>query len=183
MTIRATDIQTLGNHILRDMRIVVKDNVYHAPCQIFRTLLNLQASPQTVPLDQRTCAETVTNPDTRIVRDFAYLGTADAGDCSGRTVQALRLNLQCSGSTKAHLNTAGRRCYVTPAMLDGFYEKLLEKPNLYPNKMAVNICDEAGIWQIFMKIVLNWTIWGRKITLVRLLDTQGAHIGAKGNDG
>jgi hypothetical protein len=59
------------------------------------------------------------------------LGIAVAAGCSNRSVQTIRANIRCFGSTKAPFNGVRRPRRITPAMLDALREKLLEKPGIY----------------------------------------------------
>jgi transposase len=62
--------------------------------------------------------------------------------CSDRSIRAIASNLRCFGSTKAPANGVGRRRLMTPKMLDALRQRLLEKPGLYLDEMAVFLYDE-----------------------------------------
>ena len=69
---------------------------------------------------------------------------ATAAGCSKRSVKAIRSNLHHFHSTKAPANGGGRRRSITPLMLDALRERLLEKPGLYQEEMALFLWDEFG---------------------------------------
>ena len=71
---------------------------------------------------------------------------AQAADCSERSIKAMRSNFRCFGSTKAPPNRRGRRQSLTPHMLQVLRERLLEKPKLYLEEMAVFLWDEFDVW-------------------------------------
>jgi transposase len=71
---------------------------------------------------------------------------AAAADCSERSIKAMRSNFRCFGSTKAPPNRRGRRQSMTPHMLQVLRERLLEKPGLYLEEMALFIWDEFDVW-------------------------------------
>lgn len=66
---------------------------------------------------------------------------ADAAGCSPHSVNAIRSNLRCFGTTRAPFNGGGRPRSITPPMLDTLHEYLLEKPDLYLDEMAVFLWD------------------------------------------
>lgn len=70
---------------------------------------------------------------------------AAAAGCSNRTIRAIRSNMRCFGTTKAPSNGAGRRRRITPVMIDALRERLLEKPGLYQDEMAIFLYDEFDI--------------------------------------
>jgi transposase len=86
-----------------------------------------------------------------MIRDMIVsesIGTVDmaaAADCSDRTVRNIRSNMRCFGSSRAPFNGGGRRRQITPVMLDALKERLLEKPGMYQDEMALFLYDEFEI--------------------------------------
>jgi DNA-binding CsgD family transcriptional regulator len=70
---------------------------------------------------------------------------ADAAECSERSIRAIQLNLRLFGSTTAPPNGGGRPRSITPVMLEALRERLIEKPGLYQDEMAVFLWDEFNI--------------------------------------
>ena len=66
---------------------------------------------------------------------------ADVADCSPRSVNAIRSNLRCFGTTRAPFNGGGRPRSTTPSMLNALREYLLEMSDLYLDEMAVFLWD------------------------------------------
>ena len=66
---------------------------------------------------------------------------ADVAGCSPRSVNAIRSNLRCFGTTRGPFNGRGRLRSITPPILDTLREYLLGKPDLYLNEMAVFLWD------------------------------------------
>jgi hypothetical protein len=62
---------------------------------------------------------------------------AKAAGCSKRTIIRLSSNVRLFGSIKAPPNNGGQPRSITPIMLEGLYDHLLKKPDLYLNKMAL----------------------------------------------
>ena len=56
---------------------------------------------------------------------------ADVAGGSPRSVNAIRSNLRCFGTTRAPFNGGGCPRSITPPMFDTIREYLLEKPDLY----------------------------------------------------
>ena len=77
-----------------------------------------------------------------IISKFANASIARTVRCSTRSVQKIRSNLRCFGTTKAPLNEVGRRRTITPLMLSALLEELIEKPELYQNEMAIFLYNE-----------------------------------------
>jgi hypothetical protein len=63
----------------------------------------------------------------------------DAVDCSKRSIKSIRSNLRYFDTTKAPPNGSGRRRSITPPMLQALQQRLLEKPGLCLNEMALFI--------------------------------------------
>ena len=70
---------------------------------------------------------------------------AAVAGCSDRSIRTIRSNLRCFGTTKAPPNGAGRRRRITSSMLDALLERLLEKPGMYQDEMAVYLFDEFNV--------------------------------------
>ena len=70
---------------------------------------------------------------------------ADVARCSTRSIRSIRSNLRCFGDTKAPPNGVGRPRSVTPPMLSALLDRLIEKPNMYQDEMAVFLFDEFDV--------------------------------------
>lgn len=70
---------------------------------------------------------------------------ASAAECSRQSVYYIRSNLQHFDSARAPPIRAGRRRIITPSMLEALCDRLLEKPSLYLDEMAVFLWDEFQI--------------------------------------
>jgi transposase len=70
---------------------------------------------------------------------------AKVAECSTRSIRTIALKLQRFGKTRSPPNRAGRRRRVTPQMIDALRERLLEKPGLYQDEMAVFLFDEFNV--------------------------------------
>jgi transposase len=80
-----------------------------------------------------------------IISKFANATIARTVRCSTRSVQTIRSNLRCFGTTKAPPNGVGRRRTITPPMLSALLEQLIEKPELYQDEMATFLYDEFDV--------------------------------------
>lgn len=91
---------------------------------------------------------------------------AAAAGCSDRTIRNKRSNMRCFGSTEAPPNRGGRRCCITPVMLDALREKLLEKPGMYQDEMVVFLFDEFDILVNVSAVsrALASVGWSKKVT-------------------
>lgn len=78
-------------------------------------------------------------------RSLKDVEMAAVAGCSDRSIRAIRSNLRWFGTTKAPPNGAGRRRRITPSMLDALRERLLEKPGMYQDEMAVFLFDEFDV--------------------------------------
>ena len=76
---------------------------------------------------------------------FTNVAVAETVRCSTRSVQKIRSNLRCFGTTKAPPNGSGRRKIITPSMLSALLEHLIEKPDLFQDEMAVFLHDEFNV--------------------------------------
>src|SRR5690349_24925083 len=64
---------------------------------------------------------------------------ADAAGGSRRSVKSIRSNLRCFSTTKAPPNGSGRRRNIMPPMLHALQQRLLEKPRLCLDEIALFI--------------------------------------------
>jgi transposase len=86
-----------------------------------------------------------------LIRDMLLDGSLTRADmakvagCSDRTIRNIATNLRLFGRTKAPANGAGRRRHITPPMLAALCDRLIEKPGLYRDEMAVFLYDEFGV--------------------------------------
>lgn len=66
---------------------------------------------------------------------------ADVAACGLHSVNAIRSNLRCFGTTRTPFNGRGRPRSITPPILDTLREYLLGKPDLYLDEMMVFLWD------------------------------------------
>lgn len=71
---------------------------------------------------------------------------ASIAKCSQQAVCYIRSNLEHFDSARAPPIRAGRRRLITPFMLEALCDRLLEKPTLYLDEMAVFLWDEFDIY-------------------------------------
>ncbi len=104
--------------------------------------------------------------DMILSRSLKQTEMATAAGCSERAIRRRASNLRLFGKTKAPWNGAERRRIITPQMLDALRERLLEKPGLYRDEMAVFLYDEFGILVTVSSIskALASTGWSKKAT-------------------
>lgn len=76
---------------------------------------------------------------------YRNVAIAETVRCSTRSVQKIRSNLRCFGTTKAPPNGIGRRKMITPPMLSALLERLIEKPDLFQDEMAIFLHDEFNV--------------------------------------
>jgi hypothetical protein len=76
------------------------------------------------------------------ISKFANATIARTVRCSTRSVQNIRSNLRCFGTTKAPPNGVGRRRTITPSMLSALLDQLIE---LYQDEMATFLYDEFDV--------------------------------------
>lgn len=67
---------------------------------------------------------------------------AKVANCSDWTICNIATNLRLFSRTKALANGAGRRWRITLPMLAALCDRLIEKPGLYRDEMAVFLYDE-----------------------------------------
>jgi transposase len=107
-----------------------------------------------------------------LVRDMLLDGSltqvemANVAGCSDRTIRNIATNLRLFGRTKAPANGAGRRRSVTPPMLAALCDRLIEKPGLYRDEMAVFLYDEFDVLISVSSIsrALASIEWSKKLT-------------------
>ncbi|CAI0651133.1 unnamed protein product, partial [Colletotrichum noveboracense] len=93
-------------------------------------------------------APTLAQSQHNLIRDMLTDGSftnaeiATAARCSARAVRRIRQRLDCFGATRAPPNGAGRPRDITPPMLSALLERLIEKPDMYLEEMAVFLFDE-----------------------------------------
>jgi hypothetical protein len=78
-------------------------------------------------------------------KSLKAIDMAAAAGCSDRTIRNIRSNLRCFGSSRAPFNGGRRRRQITPVMLDALKARLLEKPGMYQDEMALFLYDEFEI--------------------------------------
>ena len=62
---------------------------------------------------------------------------ANVAGCSDRTIRNIDTNMRLFSNTRAPPNGAGRPRLITPPMLAALCDRLLEKPGLFRDEMAV----------------------------------------------
>jgi hypothetical protein len=62
---------------------------------------------------------------------------AKAAECSKRSIINISNNLRRFGNVRAPPTRVGRRRTVTPPIIEALYDRLLEKPGLYIDEMAI----------------------------------------------
>jgi hypothetical protein len=99
-----------------------------------------------------------------IISKFANATIARTVRCSTRSVQTIRSNLRCFGTTKAPPNVAGRRRTITPPMLSVLLEQLTQKPELYQDELAIFLYDkfEAAVTTSTISRALASAGWSKK---------------------
>lgn len=75
-------------------------------------------------------------------KSLTALQTAKAAECSKRSIINISNNLRRFGNVRAPLTRVGRRRSITPTMLEALCDRLLEKPGLYVDEMAIFLWDE-----------------------------------------
>ncbi|KAJ5858067.1 hypothetical protein N7455_008961 [Penicillium solitum] len=69
---------------------------------------------------------------------------AKAAGCSKRSIINISNNLRQFGNVRAPTTRVGRRRTVTPPMIEALCDRLLEKPGLYVDEMAIFLWDETS---------------------------------------
>jgi transposase len=106
-----------------------------------------------------------------MIRDMIQSGSlsttdmAKAAGCSCRAIKRIRSNLRCFGTTGAPPNRRGRHQLITPPMLDALCENLVEKPNLYLDKMMLFLWDEfeVHVTKSTISRALALAQWSKKV--------------------
>src|SRR5438105_4068644 len=70
---------------------------------------------------------------------------ANVAGCTTRSIRTIKANLRCFGTCKAPANGIGRPRSITPPMLSALCDRLIEKPHMYQDEMAVFLWDEFDI--------------------------------------
>ena len=71
---------------------------------------------------------------------------AKAAECSKRSIIInISNNLRQFGNVRAPLTRVGRRRTVTPPMIEALCDRLLEKPGLYVDEMAIFLWGEFRV--------------------------------------
>jgi transposase len=83
--------------------------------------------------------------DMIVSNSMRTIDMAAAAGCSDRTIRNIRSNIRYFGLSMAPFNGGGRRRQITPVMLDVLKERLLEKPGMYQDEMAVFLYDEFEV--------------------------------------
>jgi transposase len=91
---------------------------------------------------------------------------ANAAGCSDRTIRNIDTNMRLFGDTRAPANGAGRQRLITPPMLAALCDRLLEKPGLFRDEMAVFLYDEFNVLVSVHSIgrALASIKWTKKVT-------------------
>ena len=89
---------------------------------------------------------------------------ADVAFCSKRSIKRIRSKIHYLGTPKAPYNGVGRRRSTTPPMLHALQERLLEKPGLYSDEMALFPWDEykAVVSKVCISRALESIKWTKK---------------------
>lgn len=83
--------------------------------------------------------------DMLLDRSLKQIDMANIAGCSDRTIRNIASNLRVYSKTRAPANGAGRRRRITPPILDALCDRLLEKPGLYRDEIAVFLYDEFDV--------------------------------------
>jgi transposase len=78
-------------------------------------------------------------------KSLSQVEMANVAGCSDRTIRNIGSNIRLFGETRAPANGAGRRRLITPPMLAALCDRLLEKPGLFRDEMAVFLYDEFDV--------------------------------------
>jgi transposase len=78
-------------------------------------------------------------------KSLSQVKIANVAGCSDRTIRNIGSNIRLFSETRAPANGAGRRRLITPPMLAALCDRLLEKPGLFRDEMAVFLYDEFNV--------------------------------------
>src|SRR5689334_15327859 len=111
---------------------------------------------------------------------FSNTEIASVAGCSARTIRTIRTirsNLRYFGTTRAPPNKAGRPRTITPPMLSALCDRLLEKPDMYQDEIAVFLWDEFEVLVTTFSIgrALASIGWSKKIAR-RIAQEQNADL-------
>lgn len=70
---------------------------------------------------------------------------AEAAGCSKRSIIAISANLRIFSNIRALLIPGGRPRVITPVILEALCDRLLEKPDLYLDKMPEFLYDKFDV--------------------------------------
>lgn len=70
---------------------------------------------------------------------------AEAAGCNRSTILRISSNIRIFSNVKAPPNKGSRPRSITPVMLEGLYDHLLEKTNMYLDEMAIFLRDKFDI--------------------------------------
>lgn len=73
------------------------------------------------------------------------LFTTDAAECNRRSIKNILSHLRVFGTENPPVNPGGRPHSLTPPVLEALFHRLIEKPGLYLDEMAVFVHDEIVI--------------------------------------
>jgi hypothetical protein len=77
---------------------------------------------------------------------------ANVAGCSNQTICNIGSNIQLFGEIRALANSAGRQRLITPPMLAALCDRLLEKPGLFCNKIAVFLYNKFNVLALVSSI-------------------------------
>jgi len=94
---------------------------------------------------------------------------ADAAECSEQTIKYIRRNLRQFRGVHAPLNRISWRRSITPPLLEALCDRLLEKPAIYLNEMAIFLWDEFQmlVTTSCIRRTLAFKGWSKKTTWQR----------------
>jgi transposase len=91
--------------------------------------------------------------DMILSKSLKQVDMAAVAGCSDRSIRSIASNLRIFGNTRGPASGVGRRRSITPQMREALRERLLEKPGLYQDKMAIFLHDEFNV------LVTTSSIW------------------------
>ncbi|KAJ5335689.1 uncharacterized protein N7506_005625 [Penicillium brevicompactum] len=107
-------------------------------------LINVQTSPRNMapklPLSKLEMIQDMISS-----KSLTASQMAKAAECSKRSIINISNNLSRFGNVRAPPTRVGRRRTVTPPMIEALCDRLLEKPGLYVDEMAIFLWDEFRI--------------------------------------
>jgi transposase len=90
---------------------------------------------------------------------------AKAAECSKHSMINISNKLRQFGNVRAPPTRVGRRPTVTPSMIEALCDRLLEKPGLYLDEMAIFLWDEfrVQVTNSSLKRALASVGWSKKV--------------------